>query len=106
MISGIEVNDDTVALDLIDRVGPIPGEFLSSSHTRAFWRQSLLLPQLADRLGYSEWIQRGKPTLLDYAKERYREILSADQTTPLTEAQSHEVETILHRLGTERAGGD
>lgn len=33
-LEGIVVNDETVALDLIEEVGPIPGHYLGTAHTR------------------------------------------------------------------------
>lgn len=106
MVSGIDVNEDTLAVDLIDKVGPIPGQFLSTSHTRKFWRQELLVPRLADRIGYAEWTQRGRKTVLDYARDRYWEILSTPGSTPLNAAQQQEVESVLERARKEHGGTD
>ena len=45
-LEGVEVSDDSLALDLIDQVGPIPGEFLSSAHTRKWWRSMSSISRL------------------------------------------------------------
>ncbi|KPJ87478.1 MAG: hypothetical protein AMS17_08405 [Spirochaetes bacterium DG_61] len=34
LIEGFDVNDETLAVDLIDKVGPIPGSYLNTAHTR------------------------------------------------------------------------
>lgn len=38
-VEGIEVNDETLAIDLIKEVGPIPGHYLSKEHTREWWKR-------------------------------------------------------------------
>ena len=94
-LEGVEISDDTLALDLIEQVGPIPGQFLDKAHTRQWWRKEQYMPQVADRLSYPEWMQSGKKSALDYAKERYEEILATHKPTPLTPEQEAEVEAIL-----------
>lgn len=34
MLEGVEINDETLAIDLINAVGPIPGYYLNKEHTR------------------------------------------------------------------------
>ena len=94
-LEGVEISDDTLALDLIEQVGPIPGQFLDKAHTRQWWRKAQYMPDAADRLSYPEWMQSGKKSALDYAKERYEEILATHKPTPLTPEQEAEVEAIL-----------
>jgi len=53
-IEGIEVNDETMAVDLIEEVGPIPGFYLNKEHTRKWWRKEQYVPKAADRLTYPE----------------------------------------------------
>jgi trimethylamine---corrinoid protein Co-methyltransferase len=94
-LEGVEVNDDTLALDLISEVGPIPGEFLSKEHTRKWWRKEQYLPQAADLWTYPEWTKRGKKGCVEYAKEKMEEILATHKVTPLTPSQENEIEKIL-----------
>ena len=94
-LQGVEISDDTLALDLIEQVGPIPGQFLDKAHTRQWWRKERYSPQVADRLSYPEWMESGKKSALDYATERYEEILATHKPTPLTAEQEAEVEAIL-----------
>jgi trimethylamine--corrinoid protein Co-methyltransferase len=51
---GIEVNEDSLALDLIKQVGP-GGEFLTSTHTYKYHRSEYFLPELSDRAAYDVW---------------------------------------------------
>jgi trimethylamine--corrinoid protein Co-methyltransferase len=94
-LEGVEVNDETLALDLIEEVGPIPGQFLDKAHTRKWWRQEQCTPQATDRLSYPEWLQSGKRSAIDYAKEKHEEILATHKPTPLTTEQEAEIEAIL-----------
>ena len=38
-LEGVEVSDETMAVDLINRVGPIPGMFLDKAHTRKWYKK-------------------------------------------------------------------
>jgi trimethylamine--corrinoid protein Co-methyltransferase len=58
VLRGVEITDDTLALKLIKEVGPIPGQFLSTTHTRDWWKKEWFMPKVADRLSYDAWIQR------------------------------------------------
>ncbi len=94
-MEGIAVNDETLALNLIEEVGPIPGHFLGKEHTRKWWRLEQFIPKAADRLTYPEWINTGKKSAIDYAKERMEEILATHKPTPLTTGQEEDIERIL-----------
>jgi trimethylamine--corrinoid protein Co-methyltransferase len=95
MLEGILVDDDTMALEVIGQVGPVPGHFLGTEHTRRWWKEEWFTPEVADRLGYDEWQQSGKKSALDYARERFEEILATHQPKPLTDEEEAEVEAIL-----------
>jgi len=47
-LEGIAVNDETLAIDLIEEVGPIPGHFLNKAHTRKWWKLEQFIPKAAD----------------------------------------------------------
>jgi trimethylamine---corrinoid protein Co-methyltransferase len=94
-LEGVEVSDDTLALDVIDEVGPIPGEFLSKEHTRKWWQKEQYMPRTADLWTYPEWMKRGRKGCVDYAKERMAEILATHKATPITANQENEIEKIL-----------
>jgi len=95
-LEGVKVDHETIALDLIDEVGPVPGEYLSTEHTRKWWKKEQFIPKAADRLTYPEWLKEGKKAALDYAKERMEEILATHEVSvPLTEEQEQAIEDIL-----------
>jgi len=94
-LEGVAVNDETLAVDLISGVGPIPGHFLGTAHTRKWWPREQFIPKSADRLTYPEWMKEGKKSCLDYAQERMEEILATHKPEPLTPAQDKDIERIL-----------
>lgn len=93
-LEGVQVTDETLAIDVINEVGPIPGFFLTTAHTREWWRKEQFLPQVADRLTYPEWLKQGKKSALDYAKERVEDILAAYEP-PLPADKEAELDRIL-----------
>ena len=94
-IEGVTINDETMAVDVIDKVGPIPGHFLGEEHTRKWWKLEQFAPKVADRLTYPEWVNMGKKSCLDYAREIMEEILATHKPQPLTPKQEEDVERIL-----------
>jgi len=94
-IEGVEVTDETLAIGLIEEVGPIPGCYLNKEHTRKWWKTEQFVPKVADRESYPEWIRRGKKAAMALAKERVEEILATHKPTPLTSEQEQSIEDIL-----------
>jgi trimethylamine--corrinoid protein Co-methyltransferase len=98
VFDGIEVTDETLAINLIEEVGPIPGHYLkgkAGKHTQIWWKKEQFIPTLADRLSYSEWVKRGSRSIIARAKERVKEILTVHEPTPLPEDQDKELDRIL-----------
>jgi trimethylamine--corrinoid protein Co-methyltransferase len=93
-LEGVEVTNETLAIDLIEKVGPIPGFFLSEAHTREWWQKEQFVPQASDQLTYPEWIAVGKKSALDYAKERVEEILKTYEHTLAADKEA-ELDRIL-----------
>jgi trimethylamine--corrinoid protein Co-methyltransferase len=94
-IEGVNINSETLAIDLINEVGPIPAHFLGTAHTRKMWTKEHFVPATADRLTYPEWINSGKKGCLEYAKEKMAKILATHKGTPLTSSQEEDIENIL-----------
>jgi trimethylamine--corrinoid protein Co-methyltransferase len=89
------VTNETLAVDLVREVGPIPGYYLDKEHTRKWWAKEQFIPALADRQPHEEWIRTGSKTILDRAIERVQEILATHEPTPLPEAQQGAIDEIL-----------
>jgi len=74
-VEGITVNDDTLAFDLIKRVGP-GGNFVTAKHTRRFMRTEHYQPLLSDRNTREEWEAKGRKTSWEKAGEVVRRIIN------------------------------
>jgi trimethylamine--corrinoid protein Co-methyltransferase len=94
-MAGEEISEETIAVDLIDQVGPIPGHFLNTAHTRKWWKKEQFMAKAADRSTYAEWVAKGKQTAVDYAKERVEQILATHESEPLLPGQEQDLERIL-----------
>jgi trimethylamine--corrinoid protein Co-methyltransferase len=94
-IAGEEISDETMAIALIHQVGPIPGHYLNTAHTRRWWKKEQYQPKAADRLTYPDWMASGKKTALDHAKGRVEAILASHEPAPLTPNQEADLERIL-----------
>ena len=97
-LEGAEVNQETLALDLIHEVGPIPGHFLNTDHTRAWWRKEQYIPTVFDRTSLPEWVKRGKKDVLTLAKEKVEKLIATHKPEPaLTSDQEKEIDEILKK---------
>jgi trimethylamine:corrinoid methyltransferase-like protein len=94
-LDGVQVTDDSIALDLINQVGPVPGFYLDKAHTRSWWRKEQVMTGVADRLTYPEWMRTGKKSALDHAKAKMEQIVSTHKPEPLTPQQEQAVEDVL-----------
>jgi trimethylamine--corrinoid protein Co-methyltransferase len=92
MMKGIEVNSQTLALDVIDAVGPA-GHFLAQPHTRDQMRRRWV-PTLMDRRPYSAWEQdRSGPR--NWAREKALDILRNHHPAPLDPHLERELARII-----------
>jgi trimethylamine--corrinoid protein Co-methyltransferase len=98
---GIEVDDETLALDVIKSVGP-NGTYLAQKHTRRhmgdIWR-----PGIWDRTSYDAWLAAGKLGALEHAEERAREILRTHAPDPLPDHVSAELRRLVAAADNELA---
>ena len=75
-LRGIEVNDETLSYEVIERTVLGPCHYLGADQTLALMQTEYLYPKLADRTSLSEWQYRGSPELLANAHQRVREIMA------------------------------
>jgi trimethylamine--corrinoid protein Co-methyltransferase len=95
MARGIEVNDETLALDAIRAVGP-GGNFLTQKHTKKHNRE-LWVPTLFDRRPYNVWEEK-RDGAREWAQDRAQWILKNHQPTPLDPKLDAELERIVATL--------
>jgi trimethylamine--corrinoid protein Co-methyltransferase len=90
---GIEVNDETLALDLIAELGP-EGDYLSSEHTVNHYRETWY-PSLFNRNHFDGWVAEDGQTLGERARKGVEEILKNHAPEPLDQKVRQEIEKIL-----------
>jgi len=73
-IRGVEVTDDTLALEVIDQVGP-GGHFLTHPHTLKYMRTELFSPKVSDRDLRERWEAKGGLDTRERARAIARRLL-------------------------------
>ncbi len=72
IIAGIDVNEDTMGLSCIEKIGP-GGSFVTEDHTVEYMFQEYFYPQLAVRNNFDQWEGSNRPTLFSRANARLQE---------------------------------
>jgi trimethylamine--corrinoid protein Co-methyltransferase len=94
---GIEVTDETLALDLIKEVN-WQAHYLDQVHTAQHYRREHLIPRLLRRDPRQAWTSKGSKTAIDLARERVREILAKHQPRELDPAVEKEMQAYLEMV--------
>ena len=95
MFQGIQVTDETLALDVIHDVGP-GSNYLRQEHTRAHMRERWL-PELMDRRPYNIW-EKKKDGAREWALEKAQKLLRDYHPEPLDEELFEELSKIIATL--------
>lgn len=103
-LAGVEVSDETLALEAIKEVGP-GGNFLAHEHTLRNFRKEFWFPKLMDRNKYSTWQAAGSKRLGDRVRQRVTEILATHQVPPLPETVEAGIDRLL-ALADQRASAE
>jgi trimethylamine--corrinoid protein Co-methyltransferase len=92
-VRGIRVDDEALAIDVIDDIGPF-GDFLSHDHTMAHMREQSQ-PAVIDRRVREDWAANGSLTVQDRALAKARKILETHQPDPLPDGVAEELQAII-----------
>ena len=77
-LGGVEITDETLALDVIKKVGP--GEsYLMEAHTLDHFRRDVYISDIVDQQNRDAWQENGEKGVLDNAREAARDILAQHQ---------------------------
>lgn len=83
IVRGIDVNEDTLAVDLIKSVGP-GGAFCDQKHTVKHLRSELFFPRMSDRQPTrEEWLAKGGKDAREKARDIAKKILQSHKPAPL-----------------------
>ena len=89
------VNEETLALDVIDELGPTGG-YLSHDHTLRHFKEPYY-SKLADKDTYSRWMERGATTMEERAAQEVDRILETHQPEPLPPDIQRDIKKIVER---------
>jgi len=93
---GIKVNEEYLAADVIDEVGP-GNNFLRTSHTLKHYKDEFYFPTLLDRHNIETWKAKGEKILNDHINARLDEILGGHEPEPLPEDVEKKMQDIIDR---------
>ena len=83
MMRGFDIDDETLALDVIRDVG-ISEIYLGHDHTLAHFRD-MWLPKLMSWDGRTDWVAKGSTTLGERVRDRTIELIDTHEPAPLPE---------------------
>lgn len=90
---GIIVNEETLALEVIKKVGP-RGNYLAEKHTRKYMKD-IWQPKVYDRTPYDQWLSQGKKGAYEIATEKAKWILENHKPMPLEKGILDEFSKIM-----------
>jgi len=94
---GLKIDDENLALDDVERVGP-SGEFITSEHTFKNFKKELWFPTLINRMRYSEWKSiAGGSTMADRVKEKTQKIIKEYQAPALSDDVVKKIDAIIKK---------
>ncbi|MBN2072835.1 MAG: trimethylamine methyltransferase family protein [Actinobacteria bacterium] len=89
-----EVSEDTIAEEIIKRVG-IGGNFLTEEHTLKHFKKEIYSPGILNRENWDSWARDGRKSTKERAIEKYVELVKSDPVEPISEDHMKEIEDIL-----------
>jgi len=96
-LRGVEVNDQTLAHDLIRETG-ISGSFLETMHTAENYQNEFFRPDLLFRRKRPDWESQGRTRIDERALEKARDLIAAPVDHGLSEDQLRELDGITRRF--------
>ena len=81
-IRGIEVSRETLALEVIEKVGP-GGHYLDQDHTYNHFKSESWMPDLMVRSAYDEWHNQGAKDMATRIQEKLEDIVKNHKAPPL-----------------------
>ena len=92
---GVEINSETIALDVIDQVGPT-GHYLEHEHTYKHFRDNWA-PRLFDRSSREEWEVDGALTMGDRANTVVREVFEKYEPEALDQEVAEALDAVIKK---------
>jgi trimethylamine---corrinoid protein Co-methyltransferase len=95
VMRGVDVNDTTLAVDVIKEVAPRPGAtYIAEPHTAENLRAEHWFPKLLDRQFFAAWRSDGMKDMAARCKETKERLLAEHQVEPLDPKLEREIDRI------------
>lgn len=96
ILKGIDVTQESLAVEVIDHVGP-GGSFLPEQHTLIHFRDQFWFPKRFDRNRFDTWNSLGGKPLFEKLNEEAKGILREHHPEPIPSDQMAEIQRIVAR---------
>jgi len=96
-LRGIEVSNETIALDVINRVG-IGHSYLQDPHTLKHTKSELYISKLVVREGYERWIESGRISMIKKAQAETRSLLENHKPSELEPQVTSRLASIIREV--------
>lgn len=97
-LRGFDISEETLALGVIDRVGPT-GNFLSEDHTLDHYRRDAWFPTVFDRRAFENWAEAGCNDVTVALHQKGMDILDASAESKVSASQAEQMDKVLARRG-------
>jgi trimethylamine---corrinoid protein Co-methyltransferase len=95
MTRGVEVNDETLALDVVEELGPT-GTYLGHAHTVRHYKEPFY-SKMIDKNPHSVWLKRGGLSMETRAAQKVDDILASHNAEPLPADVQRGIREIVER---------
>jgi trimethylamine---corrinoid protein Co-methyltransferase len=86
-IKGIEVSDESLSLETIRKVClEGPGHYLGSDQTLQLMQREYIYPSVGDRTSPNQWVEEGRPSVVERAARKLGAILSSHYPTHISDS--------------------
>jgi trimethylamine--corrinoid protein Co-methyltransferase len=94
ILKGIDVNPETLAVDVIREVG-YGGEYLTHNHTMEYFKSEIWDSDLGNRMTRERWEENGAMDIRARAREEVKKILATHKPEPLDAEVQRKIQNIV-----------
>jgi trimethylamine--corrinoid protein Co-methyltransferase len=106
VLNGFSVDEDSLAVDVIDKVMNGSRNFLAEQHSIKYLRAGeIMFAHLGERRTFAEWDRSGRKGLAENAQAEAERILAEHEVPPLKDTQENELEKIMQAATEELVRG-
>ncbi len=96
MAQGIEVDDETLAVDVVNKVG-VGKDYLSQRHTMNHFKTEHFIPLITDRSSWDTWVAKGSKSLIQRAGEEVVRIFNEHRVEPVRSEVSETAKRLVQK---------